>query len=53
MLTFVDFDAWWTVRGAWLASIVSNTLTKGMRLLAALVATMLRGRAAARAGEVR
>lgn len=53
MLTFVDSDAQWTVRGAWLASIVSNTVYEGMRLPAAVVATVLRGRATARTGEVR
>jgi dihydroorotase len=52
-LTLVDPDAQWTVRGARLVSIASNTPYEGMRLPAQVVATVLRGRVTARDGEVR
>ena len=52
-LTLVDPDAQWTVRGAKLASLASNTPYEGMRLPAQVVATVLRGRITARDGEVR
>lgn len=48
----VDPDAQWTVRGAALASRAGNTPFEGMRLPAAVVATMLRGRFTARDGKV-
>jgi dihydroorotase len=52
-LTLVDPDAQWTVRGARLASIASNTPYEGMRLPTEVVVTVLRGRVTARDGEVR
>ena len=52
-LTMVDPDAQWTVRGAQLASLASNTPYEGMRLPARVVATVLRGRVTARDGKVR
>jgi dihydroorotase len=51
-LTLVDPDANWTVRGADLASLAANTPYEGMRLPAAVVATVLRGRITAHGGEV-
>jgi dihydroorotase len=51
--TLVDPDAVWTVRGAKLASKAANTPYEGMRLPAAVVATVLRGRITARDGQVR
>ena len=48
----VDPDAVWTVRGAALASRAANTPYEGMRLPAAVVATVLRGRVTARDGKV-
>jgi dihydroorotase len=48
----VDPDAVWTVRGAALASKASNTPFEGMRLPAAVTATVLRGRITMRNGEV-
>ncbi|TQM04068.1 dihydroorotase [Pseudonocardia kunmingensis] len=48
----VDPDAVWTVRGAALASRASNTPFEGMRLPAAVAATVLRGRVTARSGAV-
>jgi dihydroorotase len=44
----VDPDAVWTVRGAALSSKASNTPFEGMRLPAAVTATVLRGRITAR-----
>jgi dihydroorotase len=52
-LTLVDPDAQWTVRGAKLASLASNTPYEGMRLPAQVVATVLRGRVTARDGDIR
>jgi dihydroorotase len=52
-LTLVDPDAQWTVRGAKLASLASNTPYEGMRLPAQVVATVLRGRITARDGDIR
>lgn len=52
-LTLVDPDAQWTVRGARLASLASNTPYEGMRLPAQVVATVLRGRITARDGDIR
>jgi dihydroorotase len=52
-LTLVDPDAQWTVRGARLASLASNTPYEGMRLPAQVVATVLRGRVTARDGDIR
>ncbi len=51
--TLIDPDEYWTVRGAKLASIASNTPYEGMRLPATVVATVLRGRITARDGQVR
>jgi dihydroorotase len=51
-LTVVDPDAQWTVRGARLASLASNTPYEGMRLPAQVVAAVLRGRVTARDGRV-
>jgi dihydroorotase len=51
-LTVVDPDAQWTVRGARLASLASNTPYEGMRLPAQVVATVLRGRVTARDGKI-
>ncbi len=48
----VDPDAVWTVRGAALQSKASNTPFEGMRLPAAVTATVLRGRVTMRNGEV-
>jgi dihydroorotase len=48
----VDPDAVWTVRGAALQSKASNTPFEGMRLPAAVTATVLRGRITARNGKV-
>jgi dihydroorotase len=48
----VDPDAVWTVRGAALQSKASNTPFEGMRLPAAVTATVLRGRVTMRKGEV-
>jgi dihydroorotase len=48
----VDPDAVWTVRGAGLQSRAANTPFEGMRLPAAVAATVLRGRITARNGEV-
>jgi dihydroorotase len=47
-LALVDPDAVWTVRGAALQSKASNTPFEGMRLPAAVTATVLRGRITAR-----
>ena len=52
-LVLVDPDAQWTVRGAKLASLASNTPYEGMRLPAQVVATVLRGRVTARDGDIR
>jgi dihydroorotase len=52
-LTLIDPDAQWTVRGAKLASLASNTPYEGMRLPAQVVATVLRGRITARDGDIR
>ncbi|HLU60634.1 MAG TPA: dihydroorotase [Pseudonocardia sp.] len=49
----VDPDAVWTVRGAAMASKATNTPFEGMRLPAAVTATVLRGRITARNEEVR
>ena len=51
-LVIVDPEAQWTVRGARLASLASNTPYEGMRLPAQVVATLLRGRITARDGQV-
>ncbi|MBN6040808.1 dihydroorotase [Amycolatopsis sp. 195334CR] len=51
-LTLVDPDAEWTVRGAELASIASNTPYEGMRLPGAVTATLLRGRFTVREGKL-
>lgn len=51
-LTLVDPDEPWTVRGASLASLASNTPYEGMRLPAVVAATVLRGRITARDGKV-
>jgi dihydroorotase len=51
-LTVIDPEAQWTVRGARLASLASNTPYEGMRLPAQVVATVLRGRITARDGQV-
>jgi dihydroorotase len=48
----VDPDAVWTVRGAALQSKAGNTPFEGMRLPAAVTATVLRGRITARNGKV-
>ncbi len=48
----VDPDAVWTVRGAALQSKASNTPFEGMRLPAAVMATVLRGQITARNGKV-
>jgi dihydroorotase len=48
----VDPDGLWTVRGAALASLAANTPYEGMRLPAAVVATVLRGRITAQEGKV-
>ncbi|MGH3614356.1 MAG: dihydroorotase [Pseudonocardia sp.] len=50
--TLIDPDEYWTVRGAKLASIASNTPYEGMRLPVTVVATVLRGRITARDGQV-
>ncbi len=52
-LVLVDPDATWTVRGAQLASLASNTPFEGMTLPARVVTTLLRGRVTADDGEVR
>ncbi|MGI8814181.1 MAG: dihydroorotase [Pseudonocardia sp.] len=52
-LTLVDPEAQWTVRAPDLASLAANTPYEGMRLPAAVVATVLRGRVTARDGKVR
>jgi dihydroorotase len=51
-LVLIDPDDSWTVRGAALASIASNTPYEGMKLPARIVATVLRGRITAHEGEV-
>jgi dihydroorotase len=51
-LVLIDPDDSWTVRGAALASIASNTPFEGMKLPARVVATVLRGRITAHEGEV-
>lgn len=51
-LVLVDPDAEWTVRGAELASLASNTPYEGMTLPARVVGTWLRGRATSRDGRV-
>jgi dihydroorotase len=48
----VDPDAVWTVRGTALQSKATNTPFEGMRLPAAVTATVLRGRITMRNGEV-
>jgi dihydroorotase len=52
-LTLVDPDARWTVRGAELASIATNTPYEGMELPARVVTTVLRGTVTAHEGKVR
>jgi dihydroorotase len=52
-ITLVDPDAQWTVRGRDLVSLAANTPYEGMRLPAAVVATVLRGKITARDGKVR
>ncbi|KEI44796.1 dihydroorotase [Saccharopolyspora rectivirgula] len=52
-LAVVDPDAVWTVRGAELASLASNSPYEGMRLPGRVVATLLRGRVTAHEGKVR
>jgi dihydroorotase len=51
-ITLVDPDSSWTVRGPELASLSSNTPYEGMKLPAAVVTTVLRGRITAHEGEV-
>jgi dihydroorotase len=51
-MVLVDPHASWTVRGAELASLASNTPYEGMRLPATVVTTVLRGRVTAHEGEV-
>jgi dihydroorotase len=51
-LVLVDPEASWTVRGADLASLSTNTPYEGMRLPATVVTTVLRGRVTAHEGEV-
>jgi dihydroorotase len=51
-LTLVDPRAAWTVRGAELASIATNTPYEGMELPGRVVTTVLRGRVTADDGEV-
>jgi len=48
----VDPEASWTVHGADLASLSTNTPYEGMRLPAIVVTTVLRGRITAHEGEV-
>ncbi|GAA3006772.1 dihydroorotase [Actinokineospora diospyrosa] len=50
-ITLVDPAARWTVRGAELASIATNTPYEGMELPGAVVATFLRGKLTARDGK--
>lgn len=52
-LVLVDPDATWTVRGAQLASLASNTPYEGMTLPTRVVTTLLRGRVTADDGKVR
>ncbi len=52
-LVLIDPAARWTVRGAELASIATNTPYEGMTLPAQVVTTILRGRVTAQAGQVR
>jgi dihydroorotase len=52
-LTLVDPAATWTVRGAELASIATNTPYEGMTLPGRVVTTVLRGRLTAHEGKVR
>ncbi len=51
-LVLVDPAATWTVRGAELASLSTNTPYEGMTLPARVVTTILRGRPTVRSGEV-
>ncbi len=51
-VTLVNPDATWTVRGAELASLSSNTPFEGMELPAKVVATFLRGRATVLDGRI-
>jgi dihydroorotase len=51
-LTLVDPEEQWTVRGRDLVSLAANTPYEGMRLPAAVVATVLRGKITARDGKV-
>jgi dihydroorotase len=50
-LVLVDPESTWTVRGAELASIATNTPYEGMELPARVVATVLRGRITAHEGR--
>ena len=52
-LVLVDLDATWTVRGAQLASLASNTPYEGMELPARAVLTLSRGAVTAEDGKVR
>ncbi|HWR46824.1 MAG TPA: dihydroorotase [Pseudonocardiaceae bacterium] len=51
-LVLVDPDATWTVRGAALASLASNTPYEGMELPGRVVATLLRGEITTEDGKV-
>ncbi|HVW43475.1 MAG TPA: dihydroorotase [Amycolatopsis sp.] len=51
-LVLVDPDAEWTVHGAELASVASNTPYEGMRLPGVVTLTLLRGRVTAREGRI-
>lgn len=51
-LVLIDPEARWTVRGAALASLSTNTPFEGMELPAAVAATLLRGRITARGGVI-
>jgi dihydroorotase len=51
-LVLLDPDDEWTVRGAELASIGSNTPYEGMRLPARVVSTIFRGRPTVREGRI-
>ncbi|SFJ68369.1 dihydroorotase [Amycolatopsis sacchari] len=51
-LTLVDPDAEWTVRGAELASLATNTPYEGMRLPGVVTLTLLRGQITAREGKI-
>ncbi|MGQ0775386.1 MAG: dihydroorotase [Pseudonocardiales bacterium] len=52
-LVLVDPEASWTVRGAQLASLATNTPYEGMELPSRVVATLLRGEVTVEDGKVR